>query len=187
MKLSYMKRFRIKQALDNLSLMEKNILNRNNGEFNPTIENCLYLIDCLLPVIDIYQINVLQKLSIESSFNNVGELENFLDDLTNRRFKSVENYEYSTEELDFIHTTNKVNVFDFIFINSMRSTNQLEFFLTKLYASLKQMETLFNDVQKKYSLAKISYLRRMTKPPLTQIASLLEAIAIGLANNEITQ
>lgn len=183
MKLPSMKRYRLKQALDNLTILERNVLRREGGEFKPTIKTSMYLIECLRPVIDIYPTDILRNVVIEMSFTSAEDLENFLSNFLTWRIKSAENYHYNEEELSYLNTTSRVNLYQFIFNNpNVKSNNQLYMFLEKLYGSLETMDKYFEDKERKRSSAKISYLERTSKTPLTQIASILEAIAIGLAN-----
>lgn len=178
-----MKKYRIQQALDNLTILERNVLKREGGEFKPTIKTCKYLIECLRPILDIYPTDILRNVIIEMSFTSVEDLENYLDNFLTWRIKSAENYVYTEEELQYLNTVSKVNLYQFIFnMPNVTPLNQLYSFLEKLYGSLETMEKYFEDKEGKSSAAKRSYLDRTSKAPLTQIATLLEAIAIGLAN-----
>lgn len=170
---------RLKQALANLKTLEKNChLSKKGFKPNPIV--CMYLIECIMPVVDIYPTNILSQINVETSFNKASDLLAFLD-ATIGRMKRAEFYALSKEEIEEV-TTEKVSItaYEFLFQPNFNPQGQLEKFLRDLLERLEMINQIMSDPRR--SQAKISYLDRTFVIPITYVASVLEAISVGIAN-----
>lgn len=174
-----MKAKRLKQCIKNLQDMERILKAKDKWE--PSIDNCLYMIDLLLPVTDILEPEVFKDININTSYTRT-ELEEWFSE-NQRRIKYVENssWEISKEEIDSYHETQRVSIHDFLLAGDGNQRGQVEFFLQTLYANLERFKSDLTD--KNRGAAKVSYYVRTTKPIIVQIASVLEAVAIGVYNS----
>ncbi len=169
---------RIEITLQNLQILEKNCESSKTG-FKPTPVVCMYLIDCLLPVIDIYPIKVLHRLPFKTTFETSSELFEFLD-TTIGRMKRAEYFALTKDEIDDLKDTLNISLFDFMFKENFNYQSQLEHFLIDLKTHLNEIHGLMNDPRRNH--AKISYIDRTLVVPLHQIASLLEALCAGITD-----
>lgn len=174
MKLEMNKRIEI--TLRNLQIMEKVCSESKKGfEASPAV--CMYLIECLLPIVDIYPIAALQRLSVTTAFNNAEELLKFLDDTT-ARMKRAENYSLNKEEIGEIEASVVTSVYNFIVKPNFNPQGQLEQFLRDLLNRLTEVNAILTDPRR--SKVKISYLTRTFTLPINQIAAILEALCAGI-------
>lgn len=173
-----MKTKRLEQALVNLKTLEQNCTESKKG-FEPGIVVCMYLVETLLVTVDIYPCKVLRKLGVTTSFNDRDELIEFLDTIIGK-LKRVEHFALTNEES--LHREDVVDstAYDFIINGSYEPNGQLETFLKDLLNRLNQVHEMMSDPRR--SQAKVSYLTRMLNVPLIQIASILEALSVGIAN-----
>lgn len=173
-----MENIRLKQTLDNLKLVEKNCSESKKG-FTPNVVVCMYLVECLMVTIDIYPYKLLRKLNLVTPFHNKEELLAFLD-TTIGRMKRVEHYALNDEEihagLEEINST----AYEFLINANFDPQGQLQQFLVELFKRLTEINELMSDPRR--SQAKRSYHERMLVGPLIQIASVLEALSVGVAN-----
>lgn len=173
-----MELMRLKQALDNLKLLEKNCSMSKMG-FEPTVVVCMYLTECIKEVCDIYPTKILRQLNVSTSFDDSKQLLEYLDS-TIQRCKRVEHYAIKSEEIPHQGALLTSSVFSFLFDPSYETRGQLETFLVELHKRLNMIHEITSDPRR--SKAKISYLERTFNPPLIQIASILEALSVGIAN-----
>lgn len=169
---------RLKQALDNLKILEKNCSESKKG-FKPNVVVCMYLVESLLEIVGVYPVKVLRKFTVTTSFNDKDELISYLD-TTIGRMKRVEHYVISTSELVTADVKLNKTAFEFLIKSNYEPQGQLEKFLSDLLKRLNEVFVIMTDPRR--SQAKISYLDRMFAGPLIQIASVLEALSIGVAN-----
>jgi hypothetical protein len=169
---------RLQQVLQNLKILEKNCTESKKG-FEPSTVVCMYLTECILPVVDIYPTNILRKLTLSTAFNNRDELISFLD-ITIGRMKRAEYYALSKEEINGLEKEVTLTAYDFIIDPNFEPRGQLEKFLRDLLERLTVIHDILTDPRR--NQAKISYLERTFVVPITHIASVLEAISVGIAN-----
>lgn len=169
---------RLKQALNNLKTLEKNCISSKKG-FTPNPVVCMYLIECILPVVDIYPTNILRQINVETSFTKASDLLVFLDAAIGR-MKRAEYYALSKEEMVVVNDKVSITAYDFLFLPNFDPQGQLEKFLRDLLTRLDTINGIMTDPRR--SLAKVSYLDRTLVIPITYIASVLEAISVGIAN-----
>lgn len=175
---SFMENIRLKQALENLQLLEKNCNDSKIG-FEPNVVVCMYLTEVLLRIVDIYPTKVLRHLTVITSFERSEELITFLD-TTIGRMKRVEHYALNSEEIRHTDIENSTSAYDFFFDANYDPKGQLEKFLMDLNNRLNEIHDIMTDPRR--SQAKMSYIERTFSVPIKQIASVLEAVSIGVAN-----
>lgn len=169
---------RLKQALTNLKILERNC-NESKKGFSPSPVVCMYLIECILPIVDIYPISILRQINVEVSSNSSTDLLNQLDIIIGR-IKRAEYYAITKEEMSDWEEVKSIPAYDFLFDPNFDHQGQLEKFLRDLLERLQLIHGIRSDPRR--SQAKISYLDRTSVIPITYVATILEAISVGIAN-----
>lgn len=166
-------------ALRNLQTLEKNCVASTSG-FEPSTTVCMYLIECILPVIDQFPVKALRHITVKTTFTNSSELLEFLD-TTVGRMKRTEFYALSKEEIEKLNVKVALSTYDFIVQPNLSPLGQLEKFLRDLLNRLSIIHEIEKDPRR--NQAKLSYLSRMSSVPMNDIASILEALSAGIATN----
>lgn len=175
---SSMRNYQLKKAVENLKIFERNCDESKNG-FEPSAVVCMYLIECLLPISDIYPVKLLRNLTITTSFNNGSDMLEFIDQ-TIERMKRVEHYALTPKEKEILEIENTVTAHEFLFDQNYNAQSQLDNFLKELLKRLKIFHEIMTDPRR--NQAKLSYVDRTFEITITHIASVLEALSIGIAN-----
>lgn len=169
---------RLEIAMRNFRIFEKNCSESKKGfEASPVV--CLYLIECILPIVNDYPFKSLSKLTVSTAFEDSVELFKFLDK-TIERFKRVEHYNLDKEEIENLTRNTDVTLLDFIFKPEYGIEGQLEAFLNDLHQRLETINNILLDPRR--NQPKLSYLNRMFTVPINQIAVILEALCAGITN-----
>lgn len=175
---SFMQNYRLTKAVENLTILEKNCDESKDG-FKPSAVVCMYLIECLMPVTDIYPVKLLRNMTVTTSFNNWVDMLEFID-LTIERMKRVEHYALTDKEKEKLEVTITMTAYEFLFDQKFNARTQLDNFLKELLKRLEIFHKIMTDPRRNQS--KLSYVDRTFEITITHIASVLEALSIGIAN-----
>lgn len=181
---SFLKRRRLNLFKKNLAKMEEFYIINDEKGWVANAETCLYLTELIIPNIDLLDINILKDFTIKTIFSDTNQIRAWLDDYS-RRLKYVEGFTYTKEQVQEFKETHDMNIFKFFYnSNGTVSTAHIKKWLFDLQRDLENIIAISENP--KINSAKVSYLKRMSTPSITQITTVVESLAIGLANVELT-